>query len=306
MTWVRAWRLDLSPAIEPDLAAWLASHLQAFAPPADLPVIVRIEPAPAPVRPATIEAFADLAMMGVPMQAWRLRRPHGPADSLTPTLPGLPAIDLDPADQALLVESAQGWATWQVDSAGSANIRYGGKEPSVPLLTLATEAFRLHGWFQMHASASVPAGSDPAQRRAALYLGVSGAGKSFRLLSDIRAGRAPLGEDRVWIRSDDLLVVARDDCIRLFPDALTHFGFLQGKPARNDPDDKRRYLYSSLGVRPALPATVGLACRPRGKDPDRLEAACLMWQSIGRPFTVLGRQRAETLASSLLRRTRTG
>lgn len=148
MAWVRAWRLELAPTMEAALATWIAGHLQAFAPPADTPVIARISPSA--TRPAADQAFAHLEMMDVPMRAWRLARPRGVDASLPGASSRKPGIDVDPADMALLVESNQGWAAWQIDGAGIADIRYGGAKPSVPLLTLAAEAYRLHGWFSVH------------------------------------------------------------------------------------------------------------------------------------------------------------
>ena len=118
MAWVRAWRLELAPTMEAALATWIAGHLQAFAPPADTPVIARISPSA--TRPAADQAFAHLEMMDVPMRAWRLARPRGVDASLPGASSRKPGIDVDPADMALLVESNQGWAAWQIDGAGIA------------------------------------------------------------------------------------------------------------------------------------------------------------------------------------------
>lgn len=201
------------------------------------------------------------------------------------------------AGDALCLRGADGgYCRFELATATEpAHLWVGGPRPNRPLYLAMSEVLRERGWLSVHASGVVAAGRDEG---ATLFLGESGAGKSFRLLAELERGARALADDRVWLRAQDLLVAPRDVSMRVLPDAFDRYAALAGTAPTRDPDGKFRITFAALGVKTTRPTplreVVLLRRRHRvGGRPDalgRLDHVRLLWDGMGIPITEAARR----------------
>jgi hypothetical protein len=242
---------------------------------------------------------ADEIAVIVPASATDRQREGEPGSRRTLLVDGHELV-LDQTAGECTLEGVGGGCRFSLSSSLPVDVRFWGDRPQVAVYTALSEIFRAKGWLSIHASGVV---WDELDAKAHLYLGRSGAGKSFQLLKSIAEGARPIGEDRIWLGAADLRVAARDDSIRIKDDGFAMFRWLDRHRATIDPDGKYRIRYRDLQVVPALPCFLAAySILGAQKVWTPIEVAAVLWEAVGLPFTPESRSVVAAVVTQLIGR----
>lgn len=301
--WQAPWALGCEPKAAAVWAPFLADHFGAFVGPGvdDGSVLVDVESASAcgrgeDIEPPTIpsqELPGALPGMAIRVSqraadTWVLSQGRGPGH-------GARARDAPSGSSHPPNSGPEGTGLCRVTVLKGPRARVTAVgSPTAQLMWVAlVEAYRVSGWLTVHGAAVVTDSGDYT-----LSLGRSGAGKSCLALQRGLAGSRFLGDDRIWLRATDGLMMARDRRVRLWGPMVDRIAPGRSGCFRLDDDGKHacstaalgletapagrvRRLEVLLGHRPGLPAGPAAAEGPAGR---RLQVLQALWEALGTPF----------------------
>lgn len=298
--WARGWRLDFGGDSSDPLRQWLAKEWCVFDD-GSLPrdAIVRLLPGSPQLEGAEPLARSSQTRSS-PAHKSQTQTPQIlMADGHRLTLDQRQlAPSGDPSRVEFTLHGREGGCRFVINQPGLTELFYWGANARVAVYTALCEIFRASGWFSIHASAVVDARYFTG---AHMFLGRSGAGKSFTVLRAIAAGAQPIGEDRVWFSVQDQRLAARDDSVRVNPDAFKQFAWLDRARSSLDADGKHKIMFEHLGTAAAAPAPLhSFSILRLSNHPTALEMAAHLWEALGIPFSEPGKVMTERAIVSLM------